>query len=33
MKIDDGYMCKKCRKIYHKAKEDLPGIVKDVENN
>ena len=24
MKISSGYMCKKCNKIYHKSKENLP---------
>lgn len=24
MKIDTGYVCKKCGKVYHKKKENLP---------
>lgn len=24
MKISNGYMCKKCNKVYHKSKNDLP---------
>lgn len=24
MVIDSGYMCKKCKKVYHKSKSNLP---------
>lgn len=24
MVVDSGYMCKKCKKIYHKSKSNLP---------
>lgn len=28
MVVDDGYMCKKCGKIYHKSERDMPVYCK-----